>query len=807
MRVATILTIGLALSLCSFTAHEIRAEIATQEEMELVCKNWLAYMVHQTGGWAGETRPEIGNVQELFDGDILLARSFSISPRGYVAVPVLKELPPIKAYSEKHGLDVDQTVGFPQLLREVLLHRIKLYLKTYGSLDATQPSTGEVLFGRINRAEWDRLLISRDKFEAALHRGAFSPLAEVGPLLTTSWHQMGPYWNYCPFGDGDTCLVGCVATAAAQIMRYFEWPLNGVGSHTYWWNGDQSCGRSTPGQNLSANFSDPYDWDNMPDSCDFGCSPDEENALAELCYEVGVAFEMDYGACASGTWTYYALTVFPTYFRYDDTIDREDRGDHTAQEWFDLIKAEINKGRPMQYRIYGHSIVCDGWRDTGGENQYHINYGWGDPHTTWYAIDHIYGTTDPEEYEYLIRNIMPPSPEAPSNLECSYYQYEDEGCWYLTWDDNSDNEDGWVIMTKYQGPWDPIGEYVGPNHSHFTWKEEYDYPEREFIVGAYIKRGAYSDTAWSNVATNCPFVSTGCPFVWVWDGEQYVEENNIVPPTDATGPGSGFRGPSIDEVDYYVLETQPVVDDSLYRFRIKEIETEQSWFDQFVLWIVDHDQEEMVLVNADGELVICGASDSLGNSPIPPDSCRDQEGKDCLPLIDERDGLAFAGEPGDTIIVKFRVPEEDWSLFLPVEDHKNYYSIAVDQQMFESFWYAVGHLHPRERWHMDLMELRDPIGPGDLRLRLRFLEEHGVDQLALGKRLSSQVERQVTDLVSANHSRLGTVLEQLLQIDGIRVDLLPGEWIDLSFPAPPDPGEGFVRSFILVSSGHYQTIP
>jgi hypothetical protein len=139
--------------------------------------------------------------------------------------------------------------------------------------------------------------------------------------------------------------------------------------------------------------------------------------------------------------------------------------------------------------------------------------------------------------------------------------------------------------------------------------------------------------------------------------------------------------------------------------------------------------------------------------------------------------------------------------------NRNYYSIAVDQQMFESFWYAVGHLHPRERWHMDLMELRDPIGPGDLWLRLRFLEEHGVDQLALGKRLSSQVERQVTDLVSANHSRLGTVLEQLLQIDGIRVDLLPGEWIDLSFPAPPEPGEGFVRSFILVPSGHYQTIP
>jgi outer membrane protein assembly factor BamB len=406
MRVATTLIIGLALSLCAFTVREVRAEIATQEEMELVCQNWLAYMVHETGGWAGEPHPQIIAVDDIFFGDTVLARCYSIAPNGYVVVPILKELPPIKAYSEKCNLNVDQTVGFPQLLWDVLLHRIKLYLKAYGSLDAKQPAFGEVLFGRINRQEWDRFLLNTKSFEANLHGGSFAPLAEVGPLLTTSWHQRGPYWNFCPFGDGDSCLVGCVATAAAQIMRYFVWPPSGVGTHTYWWDGDQSCEGSTPGQNLTANFSDPYDWDNIPDSCDTGCSPEEEDALAELCYEVGVAFEMDYGACHSGASTSYAQTVFPTFFRYDVCIDREDRDEHTANSWFNLIKEEINAGRPMQYRIIGHSIVCDGWRETGGENQYHINYGWGGPHTVWFAIDHIYGSSDPME-EYLIRKIIP----------------------------------------------------------------------------------------------------------------------------------------------------------------------------------------------------------------------------------------------------------------------------------------------------------------------------------------------------------------------------------------------------------------
>ncbi|MCK4225030.1 MAG: IPTL-CTERM sorting domain-containing protein, partial [candidate division Zixibacteria bacterium] len=74
---------------------------------------------------------------------------------------------------------------------------------------------------------------------------------------------------------------------------------------------------------------------------------------------------------------------------------------------------EINNGRPIQYRIYRHSIVCDGWRDTGGQNQYHMNYGWGGSFTTWFSIDSLYcywvqpDSLCPPMEEYLIRNIFP----------------------------------------------------------------------------------------------------------------------------------------------------------------------------------------------------------------------------------------------------------------------------------------------------------------------------------------------------------------------------------------------------------------
>ena len=58
----------------------------------------------------------------------------------------------------------------------------------------------------------------------------------VAPLIQTCWDQ-SPYYNqYCPAdpnGPGGHTYAGCVATAMAQIIRYWEWPLKGVGAHSY----------------------------------------------------------------------------------------------------------------------------------------------------------------------------------------------------------------------------------------------------------------------------------------------------------------------------------------------------------------------------------------------------------------------------------------------------------------------------------------------------------------------------------------------------------------------------------------------
>ncbi len=384
----------------------VHAELVSSSEAELVGQNWITSITDLNGDWAGDVAPKVASSDDIYLGDTLIARVYAVTPSGYILVPVLRELPPVVAYSEESSFDINAEDGFCAMVSEVLTHRVRLFVQAYGSLDQRQEDFDLKLFGSSNQNEWNRLAVSPEEF-SQLRGGASAQT--VGPLLTTSWHQGYPYNLLCPMGDGGRCVVGCVATATAQILAYWNWPTAGSGSSSYYWYGDNSCGGSTPGQTLNADYSDSYDWNNIVNSCSGGCTQAEINALSELCYEVGVAFEMDYGKCGSGAYTSYAQTVFPTYFRYDQSITRQDRDNHSPESWFVLVQEEINADRPMQYRISRHSIVCDGWQMVGETKQYHFNYGWADSHNAWYTLDELFcnweGCTP--MVEYMIKDIQP----------------------------------------------------------------------------------------------------------------------------------------------------------------------------------------------------------------------------------------------------------------------------------------------------------------------------------------------------------------------------------------------------------------
>ncbi|MBM4117431.1 hypothetical protein FJ251_06745 [bacterium] len=307
----------------------------------------------------------------------LLGWRLPLAPQGHLLVSAARELPPIKAFSFDTDLDPTATGGCAALLRETLGLTQALLAERGAPAPGLDPAADRA------RAAWAALLAG----EAPAARES-----AVGPLVLSNWHQGAPFNNDCPEGDGGTCVVGCVATSAAMILKYWNYPSYGSGSHSYYWGGDGSCGGQAGGGLLQAEFGDAYDWGSILVSYSSGYTAQQAAAAAELNYEVGVAFEMDYGVCASGSYVELGAQVYPSYFRCAATTEFINRSQHTADSWWAHIRAELDAlpPRPMHYRITSHSIICDGYQEEAGARYYHMNYGWGGSQSLWYALDEVY---------------------------------------------------------------------------------------------------------------------------------------------------------------------------------------------------------------------------------------------------------------------------------------------------------------------------------------------------------------------------------------------------------------------------------
>ncbi|MBQ7711974.1 MAG: C10 family peptidase [Bacteroidales bacterium] len=228
--------------------------------------------------------------------------------------------------------------------------------------------------------EWRRLT-SGDALEASLP-------TSVAPLMATTWDQSPRYNALCPYDtlNGDYSVAGCVATATAQIMKYWNHPATGYGSHSY---------QSNFGP-LSADFgATTYAWNNMPTALTAASSQTEINAVAELLYHIGVAVEMDYSATGSGAQTYswngapMASSQFAwmQYFKYAPDIAVIPRSGSDDNTFSALMRGEIDQSRPISFTgrsaTGGHNFVLDGYDNY---NNFHINWGWGGYCDGYYTI-------------------------------------------------------------------------------------------------------------------------------------------------------------------------------------------------------------------------------------------------------------------------------------------------------------------------------------------------------------------------------------------------------------------------------------
>ncbi|MDO5342421.1 MAG: C10 family peptidase [Bacteroidia bacterium] len=247
----------------------------------------------------------------------------------------------------------------------------------------------------------------------------------VLPLLHTKWDQGEPFNNMCPAttsGQGH-CPVGCAATAMAQIMKYWEWPRQGAGSHSY-----SAGGYGTQSVNFGNTI---YDWDNMIDYPTSSSPMEQQNAVAELSYHCGVSIDMGYGDDGSSAVPNKVVSALKTYFDYSNSISSIRKNNYNYDTWISLLKTEINAGRPIHYSGWdtgggGHSFVCDGYDES---DNFHFNWGWGGYCDGYFAIGYLSpgqggigsGSGCYNENNLILVGIRPNDAaiNAPSNLSAS----------------------------------------------------------------------------------------------------------------------------------------------------------------------------------------------------------------------------------------------------------------------------------------------------------------------------------------------------------------------------------------------------
>jgi hypothetical protein len=331
---------------------------------------------------------------------------FSVQPRGFIIISGEDNIIPILGYSCENNFVVE---GMPANIA--------------GWLDGYKKQVKYVIENNILatdeiRGEWEKYSVQNIEVSNDRAKGAV-----VTPLIATKWNQGAPYNNFCP-GDGDTkAVTGCTATAMAQIMKYWNHPIQGAGSNTYT-PPEVDCPYPIQYPQQSVNFANTtYDWDNMINEYPNASSGTQaqRDAVATLMYHCGVSVNMNYGPCGSGAWAisydgaieYCSENALPAYFYYENTLSGKVRDNYNENQWISMLKTDLDAGRPVLYVGYypdggGHSFVCDGYDNS---NLFHFNFGWGGSSDGYFTVASPVGFTDDQNALFGIKPISGETPD------------------------------------------------------------------------------------------------------------------------------------------------------------------------------------------------------------------------------------------------------------------------------------------------------------------------------------------------------------------------------------------------------------
>ena len=324
----------------------------------------------------------VDNTEPFFD-------IINFEKRGFIIISSDLRMMPILAHSEVGEIPMDDT-KFPPAMTFLLEN----YIKAIHELRVASKIPEEkvlIAWSSASSGGWDCDLTpsAPDCQGGGSGGGGSTPTtATWGPYLNTQWGQGDRYndhlpWAGCNSYTNNRYPTGCVATATAQIMRYWSFPSN-----AYSWS-------SMPNGPL-------YDYDN------------HEHDLASLMDNLGDKLNMDYGCDGSSANTSKVRNVLVNDFGYSSNANYKN---YNGTEAKNDLKIRPIILRACQERIdhifwvtYDgcHAWVADGYRTVNYgayvNGEIHMNWGWNGRFNAWYY--HYDWTPGANNYQYKEKMLI-----------------------------------------------------------------------------------------------------------------------------------------------------------------------------------------------------------------------------------------------------------------------------------------------------------------------------------------------------------------------------------------------------------------
>ncbi len=354
-------------------AKLVLANPISTKDVQQVAENFIA--------WQNRTNPSILKKKSIHSIRKLegfyepgtkenLAYIVSLEPKGFFILSTETDIEPIIAYSfqQDWSSDTSEVNVFYHLLR----HDMKMRKNAIHQISATIKKQNNLLWQQYSSGDFTAIE------SYAFWQWPQQETTSTGGWIETTWHQASPYNDFCPIDphSNQRSVVGCVATAMAQIVNYHRdiGDLNfdlqdryTTKSHSIKIDSDSSHLAFPSFRKLNHYLQNiQYNYKNKTKLSDL--------EIATLNFTCGILVKMNYSSTGSGTNCDNINTVFMERMDYFSAEFK-----YPDNQFYHILKENMMNGYPAELIISktvgfeGHAVICDGYNTNGF---FHLNFGW-----------------------------------------------------------------------------------------------------------------------------------------------------------------------------------------------------------------------------------------------------------------------------------------------------------------------------------------------------------------------------------------------------------------------------------------------